>query len=282
VLLVKEETVTASFAGRYGPWAVIFGASEGIGASLARQVAAERVNLVMAARRPEPLDALADEVRRDCGVQAHTISVDLTNHDFLGDVVEITDGLDVGLMIWNAGATGSAAGGGHEAEMFLGTQFSYHLALVKLNCIGPVSASYHFAPHMRERGRGGILLVGSMAGMAGAALTVTYSASKAFEQVFAEGLWSELQPDGIDVLAIVAGATLTPAMERSGVVVDPNYPAMTSDEVAREGLDHIADGPVWVPGETNRAGFEYVRSLTRRDATTTMSVASRALWGRTD
>jgi short-subunit dehydrogenase len=270
----------AGFADRYGPWAAIFGASEGIGASFARQVAAKRVNVVLVARRQDPLEALASEIRSDWGVQAHTLRVDLTQPDFLDAVADVTRDLDVGLIVWNAGATGSSPGAAHEANEFLASAFSSHIALVHLNCTGPVAACYHFAPRMKQRGSGGIALVGSMAGMAGSALTVTYSAAKAFEQVFAEGLWSELQPHGVDVLALVAGATLTPAMQRANLVVDPNYPAMASDDVASEGLAHLGDGPVWVPGDANQAGFDYVHSLNRRDATTTMSGAARALWGR--
>jgi short-subunit dehydrogenase len=270
----------AGFADRYGPWAVIFGASEGIGASFARHIAAQQVNVVLVARRQDPLDTLAKEVRADCGVQARTLSVDLTQPDFVDAVVESTGDIDVGLVVWNAGATGSSAGAAHEAEEFLATPFSSHVALIHLNCTGPATACYHFALRMKRRGSGGIVLVGSMAGMAGSALTVTYSAAKAFEQVFAEGLWSELQPYGVDVLALVAGATLTPALQRAMVVVDPNYPPMTPDAVASEGFAHLGDGPVWVPGDSNRAGFKYVQSLNRRDAATTMTAATRALWGR--
>jgi short-subunit dehydrogenase len=272
----------AGFADRYGAWAAIFGASEGIGASFARQIAAKGVNVVLVARRRDPLDALARQIQSECGVQARTLSLDLTQHDFLDAVADVTGDVDVGLIVWNAGATGSSAGAAQEADEFLVSAFSSHIALVHLNCIGPVAACYHFAPSMKERGSGGIVLVSSMAGMAGSALTVTYSAAKAFEQVLAEGLWSELQPHGVDVLALVAGATLTPALQRADVHVDPNYPAMAADEVAEEGLTHIADGPVWVPGDGNRAGFDYVRSLDRRDAATTMSAAARALWGRAD
>jgi short-subunit dehydrogenase len=270
----------AGFADRYGPWAAIFGASEGIGASFARQIAANGVNVVLVARRRDPLEALARQIQSDYEVQARTLSLDLTQHDFLDAVAEATRDLDVGLIVWNAGATGSSAGAAHEADEFLASAFNSHVALVHLNCIGPVVACYHFAPNMKRRGSGGIVLVSSMAGMAGSALTVTYSAAKAFEQVLAEGLWSELRPHGVDALALVAGATLTPALQRANVHVDPNYPAMPSDNVASEGLEHLADGPVWVPGDENRTGFDYIRSLDRRDAVTTMSAAARALWGR--
>jgi short-subunit dehydrogenase len=272
--------LVAGFADRYGSWAAIFGASEGIGASFARQIAAKGVNVVLVARRRDPLEALAREIQSDCEAQVRTLSLDLTQHDFLDAVADVTRDLDVGLIVWNAGATGLSAGAAHEADEFLTSSFSSHVALVQLNCIGPVAACYHFAPAMKQRGSGGIVLVSSMAGMAGSALTVTYSAAKAFEQILAEGLWSELQPHGVDVLGLVAGATLTPALQRADVHVDPNYPAMTSDDVAGEGLEHLADGPVWVPGDGNRAGFDYVRSLDRRDAVTTMSAAARALWGR--
>jgi short-subunit dehydrogenase len=265
------------FADRYGPWGVVFGASEGIGASFARRVAAQKVNVVLVARRLEPLRALADEIRTTSGVEARIVGVDLRSSDFLDDVRQVSVDLDIGLIVWNVGATVSADRA-HEAGEFLGTPVESHLGLVRLNCIGPVAACREFAPRMVDRGRGGVVLVGSMAGTAGAALTVTYSASKAFEQVLAEGLWSELEPRGVDVLALVAGATSTPALERSGVMLDPSYPPMTADDVVSEGLAHLADGPVWVPGDTNRAGFEYLRSLTRREATETMSAGARGLW----
>jgi short-subunit dehydrogenase len=269
------------FAQRYGPWAVIFGASEGIGASFARQIAAKGVNVLLVARRLGPLESLAREIQSDDGVEARTLSLDLTQHGFLDAVSDQTRDLDVGLIVWNAGATGSSAGAAQEADDFLSSALGSHVALVHLNCIGPVASSYHFAPLMKERGNGGIVIVSSMAGMAGSALTVTYSAAKAFEQVLAEGLWSELQPHGVDVLALVAGATLTPALQRADVHIDPNFPPMASDDVAAEGLTHLADGPVWVPGDANRAGFDYVRSLDRRGAVVTMSAAAKALWGRT-
>jgi uncharacterized protein len=261
-----------AFAERYGPWAVVFGGSEGIGASFARRIAAQDVNVVLAARRPEPLAALAQGLRTDEGVDVRTISVDLTSADFLDQVGEVTSGLDVGLVVWNAGAT-------HGATPFLAASARSHLGLVDLNCAGPIAACHRYVGPMVERERGGIVLVGSMAGVAGCALTVTYSAAKAFEQVFAEGLWSELRPHGIDVLAVLAGATKTPALLRSGVPNAEEFNVMASDEVAAEGLSHLADGPVWIPGDANRAGFEYLRSQTRRDAAATMSDATRALWG---
>ena len=80
----------AGFADRYGPWATIFGASEGIGASFARQIAAQGVNVVLVARRHEPLQALAREIQTDCAVQARTLSLDLTQHDFLDAVADFT------------------------------------------------------------------------------------------------------------------------------------------------------------------------------------------------
>lgn len=121
---------------------------------------------------------------------------------------------------------------------------------------------------MAARGRGGIILIGSMAGNAGAPGVVLYSAIKAFAQLLAEGLWTELKPRGVDVLYAVLGAVRTPARERAGFkdaegVADP-------DDIARDCLDNLANGPVLVPAQLAEA-FQMFCSLPRRQAAETMT-----------
>jgi len=265
-----------TFAERYGPWALIAGASEGIGASFARQVAAAGINVVLVARRAEPLEQTAAAIRAVCGVETRTAAVDLTSDDLIGQLGAATGDVDIGLLVYNAGAT-------HGAIRFHDDAVDMPLQLVRLNCVGPVVLCHHFGAHMVERGRGGIIMLTSMSAVAGAARTVTYSATKAFDQVFAEGLWAELRPHGVDVLALIAGATRTPAMERSGALIGGEaFPGMDPDDVAREGLVNIANGPTWVAGEANRAGYEYMRSLPRADAVALMSQGARAIYGLPD
>jgi short-subunit dehydrogenase len=99
---------------------------------------------------------------------------------------------------------------------------------------------------MAKRGRGGILLMGSLTGNAGMANVATYGGSKAFAQIFGEALWTELRPHGIDVLVFVVGATDTPARARSGSPNVSGGPLANPDAVAQEGLDNLANGPVYV------------------------------------
>ncbi len=261
------------FAQRYGPWAVVLGGSEGIGESFAQQIAAKGVNLVLVARRTEPLEAAAAAIGSATGVEVRTCSVDLTADDMVDRLADATDGLDIGLVVYNAGAT-------HGIPPFLSGTAEDRLSLVRLNCVGPVRVAHHFGNRMADRGSGGMIFLTSMSSVSGAARTVTYSATKAFDLVLAEGLWAELGPLGVDVLALVAGATRTPAMASSGALIGSDeFPGMDPDDVAREGLEHLGDGPTWVAGEGNRAGFEFMRSMPRRDVVTMMSQATRQLYG---
>jgi short-subunit dehydrogenase len=266
----------AGFGARYGPWALVLGGSEGIGGSFAEQIAAAGVNLVLVARRPEPLDVTAAAVRAAHGVEVRTATVDLTADDMLDRLAAATEGLDVGLVVYNAGAT-------HGVPRFLDGPVDDRLMLVRLNCVGPVRVAHHFGGRMAERGRGGMIFLTSMSAVTGAARTVTYSATKAFDMVLAEGLWAELAPAGVDVLALVAGATRTPAMASSGAHIGTEaFPGMDPDDVAREGLANLGNGPTWVAGEANRAGFDFLRTLPRADVVALMSQSVRTLYALPD
>jgi len=136
--------------------------------------------------------------------------------------------------------------------------------------MGQTSLAHHFGKKMAARKRGGIILIGSLAGNAGAATTVLYSSAKAFAQIFAEGLWSELKPLGVDVLYAVLGATRTPARERVGLKDSAGQFVAEPDDVARECLDNIANGPVLVPAHLAEA-FRMFCSMPRRHAAETMT-----------
>jgi uncharacterized protein len=253
------------FAEQYGPWALIAGGSEGVGASFARKLAAQGLNLVLLARKPEPLEEVARQIRADHPVQVRAVPMDLTAPDVLHQIRAATDDIAVGLLIYNAGA---------ESQMvnFLDRSLDGVSAPIRLNVIGTTTLCHHFGTLMRERGRGGIILVGSMAGFAGSALVATYAGSKAFLQVFAESLWFELRPHGIQVLGLILGTTKTPAMERVGLVFDEAvHRPMESDDAAQEGLDHLADGPTWIAGKQNRKFGDILRTSDRRQMVEMMS-----------
>lgn len=257
---------TEDFVQRYGRWAVIAGASEGIGASLADELARRGLDLVLIARTGALLEEVAARVRAEHGVQVLSLVQDLTDSDVGARVATATEGLDVGLVIYNAGAS-------DRTTTFLENEFDYSLKQIKLDCIGPIALVRHFGPAMRDRGRGGIVLVASLACLAGSATLAMYSAVKAFQHNFAEGLWAELHPHGVDVCCTPLGMTDTPALRRMGVEYDPQT-QMRSDEVAREIVENIGNGPVHVVGENNRAVASQVWTIDRRALVEMMSAAS--------
>jgi short-subunit dehydrogenase len=150
--------------------------------------------------------------------------------------------------------------------------------VLNLNARTPMLLAHHFGGRMRARSRGGIILVGSMAGYAGGADIAVYTGAKAFSRIFAESLWYELKPHGVAVLGLILGATRTPAMARAGMVMDdPNMPLADPEVVAREGLDHLADGPLRIAGGSYE-GAHYMSTLPRAEAVALQSEAGRALF----
>jgi short-subunit dehydrogenase len=261
-----------SFADRYGPWALIAGASEGTGASFARQLAEKGFNLILVARRQGPLEALAGEIRAERGVQCVTASIDLSAGDAAGQMAALAGDREVGLLILNAGADSNGS-------MFLDNDLINWDALVMRNVMTVMRACHHFARPMRERRRGGVILVGSGACYGGLPGITTYGATKAFDLVFGEGLWAELKPHGVDVLNLIMGRTDTPAhrelMERLGIP----FPAdcASADDVAAMGLAQLPHGPVLNWGlADDETGYAGTSAAARRQRILAIAEASAA------
>lgn len=224
---------------RYGPWCVIAGASEGIGAEFAECLAQQGLDLVLVARRPEPLETLADHLRAISSVEIRTVSADLSHPSALDIVARQCDDIEVGLLIYNAGAMPALA-------EFLDLSHEEALRNTYLNTIGQTAFAAHFGREMRRRRRGGILLLGSLAYASGVGRLATYAASKAYSAIFAEGLWYELRPYNVDVLCLVATTTRTPTLQRMGMPLDnPAYPSVQPAQVVEEGLAALGGEPVW-------------------------------------
>ncbi|GAA2483183.1 SDR family NAD(P)-dependent oxidoreductase [Streptomyces thermolineatus] len=256
----------------YGPWAVVAGGSEGVGASFARLLAQSGINLVLIARKPGPLEQTAAEVEA-LGVEVRTLALDLLSPGASEAIAEATADLDVGLLIFNAGANT------HGGE-FVESDPADVQKVIDLNITSQLQLSRHFGARLKARGRGGLMLVGSLAGYLGHENMSIYAAAKAFSRVFAEGLWLELKPHGVHVLELVLGVTRTPAMERAGLRMDlPGLKVAEPDDVAAEGLEHLPHGPVHVAGGNqstaeSRSGFPRDRVVQRN------ADASRRLMGR--
>ncbi|NMO04069.1 SDR family NAD(P)-dependent oxidoreductase [Gordonia sp. TBRC 11910] len=257
---------------QHGPWALVVGGSEGVGAAFAEQLAHDGLNVVLVARTASTLADTATGIRA-LGVEVRTIAVDLLADDATAQIADATSDIAVGLLILNAGANTY----GHD---FVSGDLDRLSQMVTLNISRQLELVHHFGGPMAQRGRGGIILVGSLAGYLGTAHESVYAGAKAFSRVFAEGLWAELQPHGVDVLELVLGVTRTPAMERAGLRFDlPGLNVAEPADVAAEGLAHLADGPVWVAGgnyEAAQKRSRFPRNILVRKA----SDAIAAMMGR--
>jgi short-subunit dehydrogenase len=223
------------FAARYGPWAVVAGASEGVGASVARLLGARGVNVVLVARRHRALEEVAASVAGE----TRTLALDLSVDGAERALAAATDGLDVGLLVYNAGAD-------PHSSRFLDQPASAWLELVRRNCTTLLGTAHYFGARMAQRGRGGIVLVTSGAAWAGGAYIAAYGASKAFDLILGEALWAELQPLGVDVLSMVLGPTDTPAFRR--VLHGREFDGVAdADDVARQMLANLGEGPTFPP-----------------------------------
>ncbi len=218
---------------RHGPWALIVGGSEGVGAALAGQVAGRGAHVVLIARKPEPLAATAAQIRNH-GVQVRTVALDVREPGAVQRIDEATGDLDIGLVVLNAGANthrGPIAGG----------DLVGMADVVDLNVTVPLQMAALFGRRLLARGRGGLVVMGSLAGYAGATSHGVYAAAKAFARILTESLWLELQPAGVDVLHLVLGVTATPAMARIGLDLTD---AADPEEVAAECLVLLGEDPV--------------------------------------
>jgi short-subunit dehydrogenase len=266
-----SEDGAATFASKYGPWALVAGASDGLGEAFAHELARRGLNVVLLARRAELLASVAADVERDHGVSTQIVVADLTASE-LGGIVSLgLVGLDIGLLVYNAGAV-------HGAAKFLDRPLQDTHSLINLNCHGPATLAHLLGQPMRERGRGGMVFMSSMAALAGSAYIATYAATKAFDIIFAEALWQEMQGDGIDVVSVIAGATDTPAMRRSLETFGDRPDLAEPSFVALEALNSLGVGPTCVPGEGNRQVASYLWPRSRVSLSTMMSQATAEMY----
>jgi short-subunit dehydrogenase len=231
----------------FGPWAVVTGASSGIGKEFAQQLAASRLNLVLVARRLSALEALGSELARTFGISYRTVELDLSSDDFLEQIEEATHDLDIGLVISNAGAM--------MAGDFLTIDQQSWQQFLRLNVKAHLDLSHHFGNHLAQRKRGGLLLVSSTAGLQGIPFSAEYAAAKAYVLTLGEALHIEFQKKGIHVTVLLPGATDTPMLAASGLSPDklPVKPMSTKQCVA-EGLAALsANRATHIAGSLNRA-----------------------------
>jgi short-subunit dehydrogenase len=230
-----------TFKERYGPWALVTGASAGIGAEFARQLATMGLNLVLVARRKQRLDELAQQLESQCKIQVRPLTVDLSQPGFLPLILAQTESLDVGLLVNNAGF--GIAGN------FLEHDLEKELALLDVNCRAPLLLTHAFGRRMAQRQRGGIIFVSSVSAFLATPYEASYAASKVYELFLAESLGYEFKKDHVDVLALCPGSTDTEFHEIAG---SPAVAAMAVKPVVELALKKLGKKPVAIPGWHNR------------------------------
>ena len=235
-----EADPTPALKERYGPWAIVTGASAGIGTEFARALARHGVSVVLAARRRDRLDGLARELEEAHGIATRVVAVDLGQPGGADQLADATADLDVGVLVNNAGHGYAGRFDRQETERLR--------AMVQLNCVTPVVLTSRLIGGMRMRGRGAVIVVGSVAGRQPIPLHGVYSATKAFDLYFGEALWAEMQGTGIDVLVVEPGPTATEFQEMAGEIAHAGEPATN---VVRLALESLGRQPSVVSGWGN-------------------------------
>lgn len=266
-------TNSIQYQTKYGPWALIIGGSKGIGEAYSRQLAAKGINLVITARGADQLEKLATELTQTYNIKVQTIVIDLNDTNVLEHVKPQIEDLEIGLLVYNTAY--------YDIKEFYDCDIDSHLRTLNVNCRSLLLFTYHYGQLMKQRGKGGIIIMSSMSGWQGAGLLSTYAATKAFDTVLGEGLWEELRASGVDVLSFVAGATRTPnfqAMTPKEKQKDA-FPMMP-EQVAKEALASLGKYPLRLAGPINKIVFFIIsRFVPRKQAIRFMSHMNRKLYG---
>ncbi len=230
------------FKEKYGQYALITGASSGIGEEFAKQLAQKGLNLVLIARRKDKLEKLSNELETKHKIRAIPLAVDLLSENFLDEIKKVTDPLEIGLLVSNAGM------------MYIGNymenSLENDLKMIDLNIKVPAILTHHFVQLMVDRKRGGIIYTASMLGYMGTPFASTYAGTKAHEIVKGEGLAHELKPKGIDVLVLNPGLTETEMTSKNDFSGMP-MKLMKPDIVAKTAIDALGKKVLVTPGFMN-------------------------------
>jgi len=235
-----------NFIDKYGEWALVTGASTGMGAEYAAQLAQKGLNLILVARGEDRLTAISNSLKSQHQMKTMVVAADLSTNDGVAKVIASTKDLAVGLLVNNAGV--------EDSGRFLSNDVSVAAAAVDLNCKAPLLLTHHFANQMAKRKKGGVIFMSSIVAMQGVPLIANYAATKAYDLVLAESLAAELKPLGIDVLAAAPGFTKTNLAENfnfSGLPFSPMQPEF----VVKSVLKKLGRKRLTVPGFINKFLF---------------------------
>lgn len=251
---------------RFGPWALVTGASAGIGREFARQLAAHGINVVLTSRRATELESIGRELAHRSRVQYRVVAVDLTKDDALLAIDNATRGLDIGLVVSNAG---DAIPG-----EFLTMNREDLQAIVRVNVLAHLDMAHHFGRRLAARKRGGLILVGALGASNGVPFMANAGATKAYVHSLGAALHIELGKQGVTVTVLMPGPTDTEAVKKLGIENPPMKP-MGVEQCVSETLSALnANRAKIVPGRLIRTIFAMVPAPVVRSQTARMFEAA--------
>lgn len=229
----------------------------GLGAAWCNELASQGLNIVSVDRQADALEAQEAQLRQEYGVEVRAITADLTNPEILDIVSEQTSDIEVGFLVYSAAMVIDQEVG--HPHLFHEGSLEAHRQLLNINVKGVCELSYYFGGLMKERRRGGIVLISSGADAGGSPFVVNYGASKAYITTLGEGLWFEMRPYDVDVIAAPLGLTRTTAMGDF-----PDVKAMPAETAVKEILKSLGKRPRKTPGFKNSLGQSFMRRFTSR------------------
>lgn len=257
--------MTTAFKDRYGPVALITGASSGIGWGFAEELAERGFDLILVARRTERLEHLAEQLERQHGTKSSICDGDLSQPGTPMELHQLLAGRDIGLVVSNAGFS---VRGPHES-----LDAGELTEMLTVNCHAPLHLARLFLPALKARGKGGFIMVSSIEALMGCPMSAAYAAMKALVLHLAEGLYAEAAGSGVDILACCPGATATEAGARAGVDMSQLANVQQPRDLAVLTLDNLANGPAYFPNAAYKAQFDQLLAMPKRDALLAMASA---------
>jgi len=258
---------------KYGKLALVAGASEGIGAAFAQQLAAKGMNLILIARRKAPLDELAAALTKQYAIQVQCIYCDLADIGAAQYIQTALNGQEINVLVYNAAIS--------YIGPFEKNDQQFHQQISQANMVTPMNLVQMLGTSMLAKGKGALILMASLAGFQGSGFLAAYAATKAFNRVLAESLWYEWKDRGVDVLACCAGATATPNYLQTNPEKTSFFaPRVQSpEEVVQECFVHLGKRPSFVTGSGNKmASFIMQRLMPRKMAINIMGDTARKMY----